>query len=219
MLTACWSVKGGSGTTVVAASLTLALARAGRQVIAADFGGDLPVALGLACPQGPGLRDWVAAGVDVPADALERIAVHDASGITVVPRGDAPCASADPTAATRLVDALRALPPVAPIVADCGTAADPVAQAFVAAADRSLLVMRPCYLAMRRAVAAPRPSGVVLVNEVGRALSASDIEDVLGVPVVAVIDWDPAVAKAVDCGMLQSTLPRRVQHALRGVAA
>ena len=31
MLIACWSVKGGSGTTVVAAALALLLARAGQR--------------------------------------------------------------------------------------------------------------------------------------------------------------------------------------------
>jgi CO dehydrogenase nickel-insertion accessory protein CooC1 len=73
MLTACWSVKGGSGTTVVAAGLVLGLAAVDRAVVAADFGGDLPAVLGVAEPAGPGLLDWLDAGPSVPADGLGRI--------------------------------------------------------------------------------------------------------------------------------------------------
>lgn len=219
MLTACWSVKGGSGTTVVAASLAMALARAGRAVTAADFAGDLPVALGLPDLAGPGLRNWLDAGPEVPVDGLERIAQRDPSGITVVPRGewvDAAVGS-DVTAAKRLMVALRALPPVGPVVADCGTARSPVVRELVATADRSLLVLRPCYLALRRAMDAPRPTAVVLIAEPGRSLTAADVEHVLEVPVAAVIEWEPAVARAIDGGLLRTRPPRRLLHALRGV--
>src|SRR2546426_1176908 len=75
------------------------------------------------------------------------------------------------------------------------------ASTLAAAAGLSLLVLRPCYLALRRAIAAPlRPSGVVLVNEPGRSLGRADVEDLLGVPVRAEIDVDPSVARAVDAG-------------------
>src|SRR5690349_10048610 len=47
VLTACWSVKGGSGTTVVAASLVLAALAADRPAVAVDFAGDLPLTLGM----------------------------------------------------------------------------------------------------------------------------------------------------------------------------
>lgn len=221
MLTACWSVKGGSGTTVVAASLAVALARAGRPVTVADFAGDVPVALGMADPVGPGLRNWLDAGPDVPADGLERIALRDPSGITVIPRGDwaRGAGPVDSAAAKRLLTALRALPPIGPVVADCGVVASSVDYDVVAAADRSLLVIRPCYLALRLARDAPRPTAVVLVAEPGRALSAADVEDSLGVPVAALIEWEPAVAKAVDTGLLCSRPPRRLLQSLRGVAA
>ena len=48
MLIACWSAKGGAGTTVVTAALGLVLARrhpAGALLV--DLAGDLPAALGL----------------------------------------------------------------------------------------------------------------------------------------------------------------------------
>ena len=57
----CWSVKGGSGTTVVAS--TLALMRAAesqRGALLVDLAGDVPAVLGLAEPSGPGISDWFA---------------------------------------------------------------------------------------------------------------------------------------------------------------
>ena len=44
--------------------------------------------------------------------------------------------------------------PVATIV-DCGRAADPAARAIVEVADVSVVVVRGCYLAVRRALRAP----------------------------------------------------------------
>src|SRR5438445_667973 len=75
-------------------------------------------------------------------------------------------------------------------------------------ATYSLLVLRPCYLGLRRAVASPlRPSGVVLVEEDGRAIRRRDVEDALGVPVKAVVAHDRRVARAVDAGLLAARLP------------
>lgn len=110
-----------------------------------------------------------------------------------------------------------------PIVADCGTpfsnGADPAALTLAASASVSLLVLRPCFLALRRAAAAPlRPSGAVLVTEPGRALGRRDVEDVLGCPVRAEVAWDPVVARAVDAGLLASRLPRTLARGLRGAA-
>jgi hypothetical protein len=59
---------------------------------------------------------------------------------------------------------------------------------------------------------------VVLVLEPGRALGAPEVEDVLGVPVRAVVGTDPAVARAVDAGSLGDHLPRRLERALRRAA-
>jgi len=90
---------------------------------------------------------------------------------------------------------------------------------LAAAATVSLLVIRPCYLALRRASVAPiTPSGVVVVHEPGRALGADDVEDVLGVPVVAEVPYDPAVARAVDSGLLAQRLPRGLERSLRDAA-
>ena len=60
-----------------------------------------------------------------------------------------------------------------------------------------------------------RPSGVVLVTEAGRALQARDVAGVLGVPVVAEVAVEAAVARAVDAGLLAARLPRSLGRGVR----
>ena len=221
MLVACWSPKGGCGTTVVTAALGVLLAGASPSgALVADLCGDVPTVLGAADDDAPGLAQWLCAGPDVGADALARLERPMAPGLALLPwRGphDEPPV---PARADALAEALAADP--RPVVADCGvvTGGPPSPAATLAAgAGLSLLVLRPCYLALRRAIAAPfRPSGVVLVNEPGRVLGRSDVEDLLGVPVRAEIDVDPAVARAVDAGLLAGRLPKILERALRAAA-
>lgn len=219
MLVACWSAKGGSGTTVFAAALATVLSRsAPGGAVLADLAGDAPAALGLPEPAGPGLLDWLAVGDDVPVDALARIEVPAAGSLRLLPRGGEGVPVAGPSHRGDVLAAVLAADP-RPVVVDCGCGPVGAALAVAAAASTSLLVTRPCYLALRRALAAPvRPSGVVVVSEPGRALDAGDIEDALGVPVRVVVAADPAVARAVDAGLLASRLPRSLQRAVRRAA-
>ncbi|HET7488309.1 MAG TPA: hypothetical protein VFJ85_10295 [Acidimicrobiales bacterium] len=214
MLVACWSVKGGSGTTVVAAGLGVLLASAGDSGVSlVDLGGDLPAALGVPDPPGPGVSEWLAAGHGSDPDALARIEVPVGPGLGLLARGRAPLAG---EGGERLA-AVLAGPRHA--VVDCGPPDGPAGLAVAAAAGLSLLVLRPCFLALRRALAAPvRPSGVILVREEGRALGRRDVEDVLGVPVRAEVPWDQAVARRVDAGLLAGGLPRLLERALRRAA-
>ena len=215
MLVACWSAKGGSGTTVVAVSIASLLARGAGEALVADLAGDVPAVLGMGEPDGPGLGEWLAAGDAVPADALARLEVAGPGGIRVLPAGrstDHVAGRGDVLAALLGADAR-------PVVADCGAMPSGPRLAVAAAASVSLLVLRPCYLALRRAAAFPlRPSGVILVDEVGRSLTATDVESVLNVPVRAVVLVDPAIAHAVDTGSLGARLPRRLQRSLRHAA-
>ena len=205
MLLACWSSKGGAGTTVVAATLALVLARSGAEgALLADLAGDAPAALGLCDPDNPGLAGWLGAGPEVPPDALHRLEVRVADGLDLLHRGTGPlaCERADVLARLLAGDPR-------PVVADCGTDPSGAALAVAASATRSLLVTRPCFLSLRRAVSlALRPSGVVLLNEPGRALGRNDVERTVGAPVVAEIAIDPQVSRAVDAGLLTSRLPR-----------
>lgn len=218
MVVSCWSAKGGSGTTVVAASLALVLAQTpGNEVLLVDLAGDLPAALGLAEPAGPGVMGWAEAGSDVPADALARLEVPVGPRVALLPRGAGPGAVA--IERMELLAAMFAADDRT-VVVDCGTlTAEAPALPMAAGATVSLLVTRACYLSLRRAVAAPiRPSAVALVNEPGRALDRRDIESILGVAVTAEITIDPGVARAVDAGLLASRLPRSLQRALRDAA-
>lgn len=211
MLIACWSSKGGAGTTVVAASL--ALLQAGRSpngAVLVDLAGDAPAALGLPEPSGLGLADWLRAGDEVPPDALGRLEQAVAPGLVLLPRGSG---ELHPQRADVLAALLTSDP--RPIIADCGAEPAGVGLIIAAGATRSVLVTRACFLSLRRALSAPlRPSEVVLLTEPGRSLSRHDVEDCIGAPVVAEVAVDPAVARAVDAGLLASRLPRGLAREL-----
>jgi hypothetical protein len=215
VLITCWSSKGGSGTTVVAAALATVLAAEAGEALLVDLGGDLPAALGL--PESPvGLTGWRPVTGEGPAGAgLRSLAVDVAPGVRLVPRGPG---SLDARIAPGLAAALTL---GGPVVVDAGVVEpDSVGLELAAAASASLLVLRPCFLGLRRAVAAPfRASGVVLVDEPQRVLGASDLEAALGIPVVAVLPWDPAVARRVDAGLLGSAVPRSLSRPLRRLVA
>jgi cellulose biosynthesis protein BcsQ len=218
MLFACWSVKGGSGTTVVAVALALVLAESSaRPVLLVDTAGDVPTALGADAPEAPGLADWLAAE-DVSAEALGRLTFEASPRVDVLPwhGGLAP----PPSDPDRLLDALGAIAADGrDVVLDCGSTGGSFGLSLAAAAGMSLLVLRPCFLALRRAMDAPiRPSAVVLVTEPGRTLTAEEVEDCLGVPVHAEVPWDAGVARAVDAGLLVSRLPRALARPLREAA-
>lgn len=217
MLIACWSAKGGSGTTVVSVALAAVLTRSSPSgVLLADLGGDVPAVAGLPETSGPGLAEWLASGDTVPADALSRLELRGSGGLRVLPAGASP---APPAPGRAEVLAALLASDVRPVVADCGCGPQGAGLAVAAAASTSLLVLRPCYLSLRRALQAPvRPSGVILVSEPGRSLGRVDVEEVLGVPVRAVVGVDPAVARAVDAGVLPARLPRGLERSLRRAA-
>ena len=86
MLVACWSAKGGAGTTVIAASLALLWSRR-CDALLVDLAGDAPAALGVPEPDSPGLVGWLAAGPDVPTDALGRLEVPATADLRLLTRG------------------------------------------------------------------------------------------------------------------------------------
>lgn len=219
MLLALWSPKGGSGTSVLAAACSLVLARGpvgapggapcGARL--ADLDGDQPAIFGMATDPPTGLVDWIAAGPEAPTEALDRLAVEVAPGVALLPRGGpdrvlVPLPAAEAGAA--LAVALRDAPVVT--VVDCADAAEPATRAVVEVADVSVVVVRGCYLALRRAVHAPalaRTRAAVLVEEQGRTLSEREVADVLGLPVFARVPVRGQIARAVDAGVLASRLP------------
>lgn len=206
-LLVCWSSKGGVGTTVVACSIALTEA-VKRPCVIVDLCGDVPAALGLPEPSGPGVRDWLLSP-DADAGALGRLLIEAKDGLRVLPVGAAPAHESGRW--QELLTALRSLGCY--VVVDAGLS--PAIRPDLLDGAHSLLVTRACYLGLRRVIAAGiRPDGIVMVVESGRALTSSDVARAVGAPVVAEVPWSPAVARAVDAGMLASRQPAVLKQAL-----
>ena len=214
MITTVWSVKGGAGASVVAAAISVLRAGSGPgadpdrpPIELVDLCGDQPAVLGIGRPSGPGVRDWLTSPSPDPA-ALHRLSVPVVDGLRLLPAGERHPVVDIGALARALADR------PGPVVVDagvlggrCGADWEPPGY--------SLLVVRPCYLALRAAVGMEhRPDGAVVVEEPGRALVARDVGDVLGVPVVATVTLDPAVARAVDAGVLCRRVPRSLSDGL-----
>jgi MinD superfamily P-loop ATPase len=209
---ACWSAKGGAGTTVVAAALARRIAQeAPGGALIVDTAGDSLAALGMPHNDGPGLAGWTRA-----RDHTGLPVVAACPGLSVVHRGAGPLVS---DRVDQLIDALAS--DARPTVVDCGTNPTGVAATLAERADHSILVTRPCYLALRRTLSdqSPRPTAVVLVREPGRVLSAEDVATAVRASVVAEIDVDTAVARAVDAGLLLARTPASLDAGLSSLLA
>ena len=210
----CWSVKGGSGTTVVAS--TIALMRAAesqRGALLVDLASDVPAVLGLAESSGPGISDWFAHCDLGSRMTLQSIAIQATANLQIIARGskqlDANENFSELCAALKTFDL--------PIIVDAGCGLP--SPDLLAHASSSLLVTRPCYLSLRRAAQlSVSPTGIVLINESGRALGKHDVEAVIGAPVVSEIIFDAAIARAVDAGLLASRIPTIISKQLAAVA-
>lgn len=219
MLVTCWSTKGGSGTTVMVALASLHAAQdRSRPVLLVDLCGDLPAVFG-ASERSTGLSQWLHS--DLAPESLERALVELTPGLSLLPRGHGPLG------ARRADELLGWLSSDGIVVVDAGVlraelwepdagrAVDDLRWRLAAEADRSVLVTRACYLALRRTVSlSVRPNGVVLVAETGRALTRSDCERAVGAPVLATVAIDPDIARAVDAGMLRTRVPKGAVRAL-----
>ena len=219
MLVTCWSTKGGSGTSVTAALVSLHAAQdRDRSVLLIDLCGDLPAVFGCA-EATSGLAEWLRS--DLAPCSLERVFEELAPNLALLARGRVPLT------ARRADELVEWLDSDAVVVVDAGVLQAQAQQPdsvsggeglrwrLAAEADRSILVTRACYLALRRTVSLPvRPSGVVLVAEAGRSLTRSDCERAIGAPVLATLAVDPDIARAVDAGMLRTRVPKGAIRAL-----
>ncbi len=196
MSTVFCSPKGGNCTTVTAAAhaVITASTRGGTTpTVIVDLGGDMPAVLGVAEPDSPGINEWLSEQCRLSVGELVASASPVAPGLALVHRG-----SAFVEGRPRWGE-LATLLGEHEIVLDAGTGWLP--PEVTAAARETVLVTRPCYTSLRRAVRMPRPSQVFAVDEPHRALGIDDVGHVLGLSPVRV-PWDTAISRAVDAGLL-----------------
>jgi hypothetical protein len=210
----CWSIGGGVGTSVVVAGVATAAARRGRSCLVADLGGDQPTIFGVPEPDAPGLAAWSEAPPDVTAEALQHLEVELAPGVALLPRGSG---SLRADKAAVLSEALAEDDRF--VVVDAGvTTPGSLAGHLVAGAERSLLVVRACPIALRRLEASPPPATeIVVVRDRRRSVTWRDVAAAARAPVVAELEVDPAVATAVDAGLDRRSLPRSFLRVLDGL--
>ena len=147
----------------------------------------------------------MAAGEAAPPDALGRLARPVGRGCHLLARGTGPLEpQRGPVLAALLANDGRA------VVVDAGSVeTSQFTSVLASAASRSLLVVRPCVVGLARCRQLPAPvTGVIVVRDPGRPLGATDIEGVVGAPVVADLAVDPAVARAADAGLAGHHWPR-----------
>ncbi len=209
----CWAAKGGSGTTVVACALGLGFGSRSQPATLVDLSGDCATALGMDEPTGPGVVDWLASPTAGPTDLVRLAVPSPRRGCNSIPRG-----TAGPRPTTNGRGSPFGAQRFANVIIDAGTGHPP--QALHDAAEQSLLVTRPCFIAIRRAQhLAIRPTGIVLGRRTRAGhLTSRDVEHALGVPVAAEVRLDPAVARAVDAGLLIARLPKSLIISLRRAA-
>jgi hypothetical protein len=221
VLVVCWSPKGGSGTSVVATGLAIVDSRSNSahskdvRTVIVDFAGDVPAIFGIEDPL-VGLAEWVG---DPPAFDLRTLLIDLETGLRVLPRGRAALPESRSGAWSRLVVELANLSNTGcTIIVDAGRG--PIPRELEPVADREYLVVRPCYLALRRARLIDHSSdAVIVVTEHDRALRPADVARVLGLPIAATLAITADIARRVDAGIIASRPPTELTRALSPVVS
>lgn len=240
MIVLVTGAKGGVGATVVAAAIGLAPDPAGAPAVMVDLTADLQAAMGGSGRPRVGVGAWLAS--DAAVGRLDDLRHPTAvPGAELLAWGETPTTDATLDAArwTLLLAWCRQRSESGDVVViDAGCHGPAMRRAALAALGAApggqadldeVLVTRQCYLALRRARAALHTDdrhdphgmdgarravgGVVVVSEPGRAFGRHDVERSLGLPVIATMRWDPAVATAVDAGLDTVGLPRSMRRA------
>ena len=209
MFTILSSPKGGTGTSVVAASLAIVSSSSGPTLLV-DLSGDQAAILGL--PQPPiGLSDWANGMTYREFDEIISLC-HD--NLYLAPTGTFDFETLNANAWDKFLRALSLKHSEGHnIIVDLGRADIPLALRKIV--DTCYLVTRPCYLALRRAVDLETAfSGVIVVNEPDRVLTSRDVESVLKLKCVAEIPYTSEISRRVDSGLLKSRLPMALQSVL-----
>jgi hypothetical protein len=198
MSTIFMSPKGGNCTTVTATAYALLMAARGTHTVLIDLCGDVPAAAGMAEPTTPGINDWLSESSTSDAQALVTLGTPFDNGLVIVHRGSS-FVEGQPRWSD-LANAITTLP--MNIVIDAGTTFLP--DELRRAVTHVTMVVKPCYLSLRRASRMQRPTQLFVVCEESRALTIKDVGHVLGMPVTCEIPYTSAISRAVDAGMLPS---------------
>lgn len=209
MFTIFSSPKGGSGTSVVAASLAIVSSSTTRTLLL-DLAGDQAAILGLPDPP-VGLSDWVNG---MTHHNFDEILIECADNLFLAPTGSFDFDILNVNAWKNLAQALTSkLDEGFNIVIDFGKEEMPLALRKFPV--QHYIVTRPCYLSLRRAVNLEKSwSGVVVIREPERVLTTSDVESVLKLTCVAEIPYSRDISSRVDSGLLKSRLPWSLRTAL-----
>ena len=192
------SSKGGNCTTVTAAAYALHAAHSGTPTLLIDLCGDVPAVIGMPDPTSIGINEWLSEKSIANAESLVQSGTSLTDQLTVIHRGSHTVEGSPRW--NEFAAAIRDLP--YNVIVDAGTTYVPD---FVRASFSAVpLVTRACYLSLRRATQLPRPTHVVVIKEEARALTVTDVSNVLGVPVMAEIPYESAISRAVDAGLLSA---------------
>ncbi|MEI7507095.1 MAG: hypothetical protein WCK23_09790 [Actinomycetes bacterium] len=209
MLIILSSPKGGSGTSVVAASLAIA-SSSSTPTLLVDLAEDQAAIMGL--PEPPvGLSDWVNG---MTHHDFEEILITCNDNLQLAPSGSSAIEILSTTAWTNLAqEVMQKESDGYNIIIDFGQANLPLA--FNKLAHTHYMVTRPCYLSLRRAVNLDQKfSGVIVVQEHDRVLTTSDVESVLKLKCAAEVPYSSDISRRVDSGLLKSRLPAPLHAAL-----
>ena len=207
-VTVCWAAKGGSGTTVVTATLALSCPNTSLLI---DLAGELPAMLGVERPASHGIADWLRS--DAPPAALDDLAIEVDRTTRLIPRGTPP-PSADSPRWSELVEWLAGR---LPVFVDAGTGVPPSGSSpatCVRCSSRDPAISR-CS-GCRASATVPTASCSSMSRGAPCAHSTSSVPPVL--PSSRRVSHDPAIQRAVDSGLLRGRLPRLLARELRGAA-
>jgi len=209
MITILSSPKGGSGTSVVAASLAI-VSSSSIPTLLVDLAGDQSAIMGL--PEPPvGLNDWANG---MTHREFEEILITCNDNLHLAPSGSSAIEIFSTGAWGNLArELMQRESNGVNIIIDFGRVELPLA--FQKLACTHYMVTRPCYLSLRRAVNIEQKfSGVIVVQEHDRVLTTSDIESVLKLKCVAEVPHSSEISRRVDSGLLKSRLPASLHAAL-----
>ena len=209
MLIILSSPKGGSGTSVVAASLAIA-SSSSTPTLLVDLAGDQAAIMGL--PEPPvGLSDWVKG---MTHHDFDEILITCNENLQLAPSGSSAIEILSTNAWNKLARAVtKKEADGCNIVIDFGQANLPLA--FDKLIHTHYMVTRPCYLSLRRAVNLDqRFSAVIVVQEHDRVLTTSDVESVMKLKCAAEVPYSSDISRRVDSGLLKSRLPLLLHAAL-----